>query len=200
MGSRCVILHGVTLGAVGKPPAAGDGANCLKGESSTANRRHPIIGNEVQIGCNAVILGAICVGDGAKVGSSSVVLKSVPARCTAVGSPARIKGRSYATTSAGGEGVDTYTVAGEDSAAPDPESRSRSSDVYLRTWTLWADCIHIFNSASTATAASPDASATLSPALPAPSPGPSATETETGSERQILLSLSKATAAWAAAI
>ena len=46
------------------------------------------------IGAHAVILGNIEVGDGAKVGAGSVVLKPIPPSATAVGVPARVVGRT----------------------------------------------------------------------------------------------------------
>jgi len=48
----------------------------------------------VLIGAHAVILGNVSVGDGAKVGAGSVVLKSIPPAATAVGVPARVVGRT----------------------------------------------------------------------------------------------------------
>lgn len=76
VGDHCSFLHGVTLGGTGKE--SGD--------------RHPKLGNNVSIGCNASILGNIYIGDNVKIGAGSVVLKPLPANCTAVGSPARIVG------------------------------------------------------------------------------------------------------------
>ena len=70
------ILQGVTLGGTGK--AAGD--------------RHPKIREGVMIGAGAGVFGNIEVGACAKVGAGSVVLKDVPAGCTAAGVPARIVG------------------------------------------------------------------------------------------------------------
>jgi hypothetical protein len=189
VGSNCTILHGVTLGSVGKPSAASDDVCCPKKHDDTSNRRHPIVGNNVQIGCNAAILGAICIGDGAKVGSSSVVLKSVPARCTAVGSPARIIGRSHTTTGADGERGDTYTEAGAEDTTG---AESAYSDIYLRTWTLWADCIHIFNSATTSTATPVDA--------PAGATTGKGVSVSGGGESVGRISLHNAAAAWASAI
>jgi serine O-acetyltransferase len=54
------------------------------------NEELPIIGNRVDIGCNACILGAVHIGDGAAIGAGAVVLKDVPANCIAVGVPAKI--------------------------------------------------------------------------------------------------------------
>ncbi|EGT0684916.1 serine O-acetyltransferase [Clostridium perfringens] len=75
IGDNVTIYHGVTLGGTGKD----------KG------KRHPTIGNNVIIGCGAKILGPISIGDGAKIGANSVVLKNVPKGKTAVGIPAVIK-------------------------------------------------------------------------------------------------------------
>ena len=75
IGDNVTIYHGGTLGGIGKD----------KG------KRHPTIGNNVIIGCGAKILGPISIGDGAKIGANSVVLKNVPKGKTAVGIPAVIK-------------------------------------------------------------------------------------------------------------
>ena len=53
-------------------------------------RGAPIIGNRVDIGAGAKILGAIRIGDDAAIGANAVVLEDVPAGCIAVGIPARI--------------------------------------------------------------------------------------------------------------
>ncbi|KAL6195868.1 hypothetical protein ACLB2K_031485 [Fragaria x ananassa] len=76
IGNNVSILHNVTLGGTGK--ACGD--------------RHPKIGDGVLIGAGTCILGNIRIGEGAKIGACSVVLKDVPARTTAVGNPARLIG------------------------------------------------------------------------------------------------------------
>jgi len=49
----------------------------------------PVIGERVDIGAGAAILGGICVGDDVFVGANSVVLKSVPPGVTVLGVPAR---------------------------------------------------------------------------------------------------------------
>lgn len=50
----------------------------------------PIIGDRVDIGAGAVLIGNITVGDGAKIGANAVVINNVEAGCVAVGVPARI--------------------------------------------------------------------------------------------------------------
>jgi serine O-acetyltransferase len=61
----------------------------------------PIIGDGVDIGVGASILGPVTIGDGAAIGASSVVLHDVPPGATAVGAPARVilKGRLSRTSS-----------------------------------------------------------------------------------------------------
>lgn len=50
----------------------------------------PIIGDDVDIGAHVIILGPITVGNGARIGAGSVVVKDVPAGATVVGNPARV--------------------------------------------------------------------------------------------------------------
>jgi serine O-acetyltransferase len=50
----------------------------------------PVIGDDVFVYAGAKVLGDITIGNGARVGANAVVLEDVPARCTAVGVPARI--------------------------------------------------------------------------------------------------------------
>ena len=52
--------------------------------------RRPIVGDDVFIGAGAKVLGAVTIGDGARIGANAVVVSDVPARATAVGVPARI--------------------------------------------------------------------------------------------------------------
>ena len=54
----------------------------------------PVIGNRVDIGAGAKILGAIRIGDDVVIGANAVVLQDIPANSLAVGVPARIKARS----------------------------------------------------------------------------------------------------------
>lgn len=71
------LLHEVTLGGTGK--ATGD--------------RHPKVRRGVLIGAGAKILGNVEIGEGAKVGAGSVVLKSVAPHCTVAGVPAVVVGK-----------------------------------------------------------------------------------------------------------
>lgn len=49
----------------------------------------PTIGDHVNIGTGAKVLGPVHVGDGAKIGANAVVVRDVPAGYTAIGVPAR---------------------------------------------------------------------------------------------------------------
>jgi serine O-acetyltransferase len=59
----------------------------------------PIIGDRVDIGCGAVILGNITIGDDSVIGANAVVLKDVPPSSIAVGVPARVIPRRDQTRS-----------------------------------------------------------------------------------------------------
>ncbi|MGI5879616.1 MAG: serine O-acetyltransferase [Syntrophomonadaceae bacterium] len=74
IGDNVTIYQGVTLGGTGK----------AKG------KRHPTIGNNVVISAGAKVLGSFTVGDYAKIGGGSVVLKAVPPHSTVVGVPGRL--------------------------------------------------------------------------------------------------------------
>ena len=82
IGRRVFIDHG--MGVV-----IGETAVTLGGVSWNKGKRHPTLGKGVVVGAGAKILGPFVVGDGAKVGSNSVVVKPVPAGATVVGIPAR---------------------------------------------------------------------------------------------------------------
>ena len=71
-------LHEVTLGGTGK--ARGD--------------RHPKIRSGVLVGAGAKILGNITIGEGAKIGAGSVVLKDVAAHTSVAGVPAVMIGQT----------------------------------------------------------------------------------------------------------
>ncbi|MBN2097103.1 MAG: serine O-acetyltransferase [Candidatus Omnitrophica bacterium] len=94
IGRRFFIDHGMGV-VIGETSEIGDdvlmyqGA-VLGGTTHEKKKRHPTIGNKVVIGADAVVLGAIEIGAGARVGSGSVVVKSVPAGATVVGVPGRI--------------------------------------------------------------------------------------------------------------
>ena len=54
----------------------------------------PVIGNNVDIGAGAKVLGRISVGDNVLIGANAVVVRDVPANSIAVGVPAIVKPRA----------------------------------------------------------------------------------------------------------
>lgn len=94
IGRRFFIDHGAGV-VIGETAEIGDDVLMyqgvvLGGTSLKKEKRHPTVGNEVVIGTGAVVLGAITVGDGARIGAGSVVINSVPREATVVGIPGRI--------------------------------------------------------------------------------------------------------------
>jgi serine O-acetyltransferase len=93
IGRRLVIDHGMGV-VIGETAEIGDDVYLyhqvtLGGTSSSAGKRHPTVGNNVIIGAGAKILGAILIGENARVGANAVVVREVAANTTVVGIPAR---------------------------------------------------------------------------------------------------------------
>ncbi len=93
IGRRFFIDHGMGV-VIGETAEIGDDVLLyqgvvLGGVSLEKKKRHPTIKNKVVIGAGAIVLGAITIGEGAKVGSGAVVLKSVSPNTTVVGVPGR---------------------------------------------------------------------------------------------------------------
>ncbi|WP_177505684.1 serine O-acetyltransferase [Anaerosinus sp.] len=74
IGDNVTLYQGVTLGGTGKE----------KG------KRHPTIKNNAVVACGAKVLGSFTVGEHAKIGAGSVVLKPVPPYATVVGIPGKV--------------------------------------------------------------------------------------------------------------
>ncbi|HUV53212.1 MAG TPA: serine O-acetyltransferase [Dehalococcoidia bacterium] len=94
IGRRFFIDHGAGV-VIGETAEIGDDVLIyqgvvLGGTTLEKKKRHPTLGNNVVIGAAAVLLGPITVGDGARVGANSVVVKSVPPGAVVVGVPARV--------------------------------------------------------------------------------------------------------------
>lgn len=93
IGRRCFIDHGMGV-VIGETTEIGDDVLLyqgvvLGGTSSEKVKRHPTVGNHVVIGAGAIVLGPIHIGDRARIGAGSVVIKSVPPGMTVVGVPGR---------------------------------------------------------------------------------------------------------------
>ncbi|MEG4810714.1 serine O-acetyltransferase [Microcoleus sp. F8-D3] len=97
VGDYCLIYQGVTLGGTGKE----------------TGKRHPTLSHHVVVGAGAKILGNIQVGDYARIGAGTIVLREVPSHCTAVGVP----GRNICRTN-------TQTCPLEHGQVPDVEARA----------------------------------------------------------------------------
>jgi serine O-acetyltransferase len=80
-GDNCRIRQGVSIGL-----------------ASVDDPCAPQIGNDVDIGCGAKLLGRIVIGDHVTIGANAVVLENVPSHSTAVGVPAKIKRKAPIVT------------------------------------------------------------------------------------------------------
>jgi serine O-acetyltransferase len=94
IGQNVFIDHGMGV-VVGETAEIGDGCTIyqgvtLGGTSLTRTKRHPTLGKNVTVGANACVIGAITIGDNARVGSGSVVVRDVPSNATVVGIPAHV--------------------------------------------------------------------------------------------------------------
>ncbi len=94
LGRRLFIDHG-TGTVIGETAIVGDDVTLyqgvtLGGTGKEKGKRHPTLGNNIQIGSGAKLLGNITIGDNCRVGAGSVVLRSVPANSTIVGVPGHI--------------------------------------------------------------------------------------------------------------
>ncbi len=74
IGDNCHILQGVTLG----------------GTSMHRTKRHPTLGSGVVIGAGAKLIGAVEIGNNARIGAGSVVVTNVPENATVVGVPGHV--------------------------------------------------------------------------------------------------------------
>lgn len=75
IGDRCLIHQNVTIGNAGRGVTRDQG---------------PVIGNDVELGVGAVVLGHVKVGDGARIGANVVVYIDVPPNTTLVANSPRL--------------------------------------------------------------------------------------------------------------
>lgn len=81
IGKNCNIAQGVTIGQQNRGTKAGV----------------PIIGDEVWIGANAVIVGGITIGNNVLIGPNAYVNFDVPSDSVVIGNPAKILSKANAT-------------------------------------------------------------------------------------------------------
>jgi len=74
IGDDCHLFQGVTLG----------------GTSTRREKRHPTLGDNVEVGAGARLIGDITVGEHARIGAGSVVVTNVPPNATVVGVPGHV--------------------------------------------------------------------------------------------------------------
>lgn len=97
IGRRFFIDHGMGV-VIGETSEIGDDVLIyqgvvLGGTTLEKAKRHPTLENNVVVGSAAILLGPVTIGEGARVGANSVVVKSVPSGKTVVGVPGRIVGQ-----------------------------------------------------------------------------------------------------------
>ena len=102
IGDRLVIEH---TGAVVISGDAVFGNDCILRQGVTVGLRHrgmrgsPRLGDRVDIGAGAKLLGPIRIGNDVAIGANAVVLCDVPDHSIAIGVPARVRPRSTKTIS-----------------------------------------------------------------------------------------------------
>ena len=106
IGDDCMMYHGVTLG----------------GTSWDKVKRHPTLKDGVIIGAGAKILGPITLGKNVRVGSNSVVVRSIDDNCTVVGIPGRVLNKKVSDD----DQFDSY-AASTSSSANDPTVQAVNS-------------------------------------------------------------------------
>jgi serine O-acetyltransferase len=75
IGDDCVIRQGSTIGA---------------SEERDPTEEAPILGNNVQVGAGAMVLGKIRIGNNVRIGPNAVVMTDVPDNSTVMAPPSRI--------------------------------------------------------------------------------------------------------------
>lgn len=129
LGRRVFIDHGMGV-VIGETAIVGDDVTLyhgvtLGGTSWSSGKRHPTLERNAVIGAGAKILGPITIGENARVGSNSVVVKDVPNNATCVGIPGRnilpkkedLKRDVKRNAIAAKYGFDAYAISDEN---PDP--------------------------------------------------------------------------------
>ena len=72
LGKYCRIQQNVTIGG------------------TSGKEEVPVLGNNVQVGAGAMVLGPVYIGNNAIIGANAVVLKDVPENAVVVGVPAKV--------------------------------------------------------------------------------------------------------------
>jgi serine O-acetyltransferase len=115
IGSHCVIEHFGSI-IIHAEATLGNSVRLRQGvtignKSAEMPLAVPVIGNRVDIGAGAKILGPIVIGDDAVIGANAVVIRDVPAGALAVGVPARIITRNKVQDDSSRETCEAEEVA-----------------------------------------------------------------------------------------
>ena len=98
IGRFCSIARGTVIGVSGKDmrrvttsnfPTSPDYGGLTRFHRPPPQKPTPVIGNDVWIGINAVIMRGVTIGDGAVIGANAVVSRDVPPYAVMGGNPAR---------------------------------------------------------------------------------------------------------------
>ncbi len=87
IGDKCLISQHITITAANH--SIHQGMYIVDQPWSTVNN-YVVIGNDVWIGANALVLPGVKIGNGAVIGGGSVVTKDIPANAVPVGNPAKV--------------------------------------------------------------------------------------------------------------
>jgi virginiamycin A acetyltransferase len=90
IGANVLIAANCTLAATDHEFA--DPSRPIREQGFRPGRGGIVIGDDVWIGANAVLLDGAHIGGGAVIGAGSVVRGALPAFCVAYGAPARVRG------------------------------------------------------------------------------------------------------------
>lgn len=81
IGKRCLVRHGVTIGA-----------------ANNECRAMPLLGDDIEIGAQTVVIGNISIGDRSKLGTMSLITSDIDPDTLAYGIPPNLTKRKLATS------------------------------------------------------------------------------------------------------
>lgn len=95
IGRRCFIDHGMGV-VIGETSEIGDDVVIyqgvtLGGRARGRFKRHPTVGDRVMLGAGAKVIGAVTIGDDARISANALVVTDVPAGSGIVGNPVGLR-------------------------------------------------------------------------------------------------------------